>query len=358
MNSLPRFRIVAGTLLAGLLLGCQPSPPPSVSSNATPQAVRTTKAQRGEIVRWITLPATIRAYQQATLYAKVAGYLKSIAVDRGDTVKEGDPIAEVEAPEMLADQAKYQAEVAVAKLDYDRQLEARTKAPDLVVAATVDTAKGRYEMAAAQLKRNDTLLSYTRITAPFSGTISARYVDPGALIPAATAGSPPQSAALVTLMDLRKVRVEVAVPASEAPWVKRNGDAELHVQELPGRSFKGTITRFAEALDDSTQTMPVEIELDNSEHWLRAGMFGNVRMAIERKSDALLIPSEALVREKARTSVFVWADGKAKKSAVKVGFENEPSVEILEGVKPEDVLILAGKLTLVDGQPVSLQGKP
>jgi membrane fusion protein (multidrug efflux system) len=259
---------------------------------------------------------------------------------------------------LLADQAKYQAEVEVTKADSQRLTEAQKKAPDLVVPLTVDTAKGKYEIALANLKRNETLLAYTKIIAPFSGTITKRWVDVGALIPAATASSSPQNAAVVTLMDRTKVRIEVAVPEAEAPLVKTGVEAEIAMDELPGKVFKGQVTRFADALDEATRTMVTEIELPNPTRELRAGMFATVKLAIDHKTDTLLIPVEALVVEKVKTSVFTLVDGKAKKLPVKVGFEDGKSVEILEGVTANDNVILTGKLTLSDGQPVkATEGK-
>jgi len=320
--------------------------------------VQVTQTKRGPITRSVTLPAVIKANQQVTLYAKVAGYLKSIKVDRGDQVKEGDVLAEVEAPELLADQAKYQVEVDVSKTDSQRLAEAQKKAPDLVMPLTVDTARGKYEIALASLKRNEALLAYTKIIAPFSGTITKRWVDVGALIPAATASSSPQNAAVVTLMDSSKVRIEVAVPQSEAPLVKKELEAEIGVDELPGKVFKGKVTRFADALDDATRTMMTEIELPNSARELRAGMFATVRLAIDHKADTLLIPVDALVVEKVKTSVFILVDGKTKKVPVRVGFEDGKSVEILEGVAAGETVILAGKIALTEGQPVKvMEGK-
>lgn len=345
-------------LAAGLLCGCDPSPAETPKPAAPPVAVQVTQPKRGPITRNVTLPAVIRADRHVTLCAKVAGYLKSINVDRGDQVKEGDVLAEVEVPELLADQAKYQAEVEVTKTDYQRLMEARQKAPDLVVPLTVETAKGKYEMALAGLKRNETLLAYAKIIAPFSGTITKRWVDVGALIPAATASSSPQNAGVVTLMDNSKVRIEVAVPALEAPLVKKELEAEVRVDELPGKLFKGRVARFADALDDATLTMVTEIEIPNPTRELRAGMFATVKLAMDHKADTLLIPVGALVVEKVKTSVFTLVDGQAKKVPVKVGFEDGTSVEILDGVTANETVILTGKLTLTDGQPVKVtEGK-
>jgi membrane fusion protein (multidrug efflux system) len=337
----------------GLLSGCSRSTAEAPKAPAPPITVPITQPKRGAITRSITLPAVIRADQHVTLYAKVAGYVKSIKVDRGDAVKESESLAEIEAPELLADQTRYQAEVTVAQLDYERLKEAQKKAPDLVVPLTVDTAKGKYDIALASLKRNETLLAYTKIIAPFSGTITKRWVDVGALIPAATASSSPQSAAIVTLMDASKVRVEVAVPAPEAPLVQKQLEVEVVVDELPGKVFQGKVSRFADALDETTRTMPAEIDLANSTRELRAGMFATVKLTIDHKADALLIPTDALVVEKAKTYVFSIVDGKAKKVTVKVGFEDGKSAEILDGLTGNEKVILTGKLTLADGQLVN-----
>ena len=149
---------------------------------ATP--VQTIHPKHGEIVRRVTLPGNVTAYQEATLYAKVAGYLKTINVDKGDSVKEGDTLAEIEAPEMLADLVKARAEAEAAQLDYKRVTEAQKKASDLVMPQTVDGVRAKSGIAVAGVQRVETLLSYAKLTAPFSGVITKRWVDPGALIPA------------------------------------------------------------------------------------------------------------------------------------------------------------------------------
>src|SRR5262249_30092096 len=128
--------------------------------------------------------------------------------------------------------------------------------------------------------------------------------------------------------------------------------------ELPGKVFKGTVARFADALDDATKTMMTEVELANPERQLRAGMFATVKLAIDRKDDALLVPTDAVVVEKVKTSVITLVDGKAKKTQVRIGFEDGKSLEIIDGVTANDTVILAAKLTLTDGQAVrAMEGK-
>jgi membrane fusion protein (multidrug efflux system) len=346
---------VAAVIIAlATLCGCGPSTSEAPQKVSPPVNVQTVLPKRGEIGRSITLPTfRILAIQEVTLFAKVSGYLKTLPVDKGDAVKEGQLLAEIEVPELLADEAQYRAETEVARTNYLRMAEARQRAPDLVVPQRVDDLRGQWEVAQAKLQRTRTLLAYSRIIAPFSGTITARFVDPGAFIPAATAGSTPQNAALVTLMDYSRIRVQVFVPEPEVPFIKNGVPAKLTVEELPGRTFSGSVTRFAHALDPATKTMLAEIELLNPNEDLRPGAYASVRLEVERKRDALLVPLEAVLVEKAGTSAFTVAGGKAKKIPIQIGFNDGTNVEITSGVSPDQVVVLIGKQPLNDGQPIS-----
>src|SRR3989441_5047548 len=305
--------LVIGLVGQGIISGCKPPTAEPTKDAPPPVAVQVVQPKRGPIIRNVTLPGELKAYQQATLYAKVAGYLKTISVDKGDRVKEGDLIADIEVPEMLADLARYKAEVAVAELDYKRLSESQKKLPDLVVPQTVDNAKGKLDVAKASLERTETLLGFAKITAPFSGVITKRVVDPGAFIPAATSGSAAQNAAIVTLTDFNRVRIQVAVPELETSLIATDQPVMMTVDGLPGRTFDGTITRFSYALDEASKTMLAEIELSNPKLELRPGMYASVKIGIERKAGALLVPVEALVVEKAGAFVFTVKDNQARK---------------------------------------------
>jgi membrane fusion protein, multidrug efflux system len=348
------FLVASAILAAAWLPGCNRAPTAPARPVAPVVSVRVIHASRGPVSRSVSLPATMRANQQVMLYAKVSGYLKTIRVDRGDHVQAGELLAEVEAPELIADQARFRAEVELTRTDYQRLGEAQKKAPDLVVPLTVDTAKSKHEMALANLKRNQTLLDYTKIVAPFSGVITKRWVDPGALIPAATASSAPQSAAVVTLMDFSVVRIELAVPWPEAPLVKTGQVAEVVVEELAGRVFRGSVSRYAYALEEVAKSLPVEIDLPNPDEALRPGMFATVRLVLQQKPEVLRLPAQAIVVEKNRASVFTFTDGKARKRPIQVGFDDGQWVEIVGGLTADEAVIVAGKLPLADGQPVQL----
>jgi membrane fusion protein, multidrug efflux system len=352
-STMSHFRILSMVIFCLLLSGCERGSVASDPAKVEPPVdVKVVHPFRGEITRSITLPGEVKAYQVATLYAKVAGYLKKIAADKGDQVKKGALLAEIEAPELLADRAKYKAEIEVAELDYKRLLEAQKKAPDLVTPLSVDTARSKSAVAKANLDRAETLLEFTRISAPFSGVVTRRFVDPGAFIPAATSGSAAQNAALLTLMNFGTVRIQVAVPESESSRIAREEPAKITVEGLPGRAFEGKITRFSYALDEATKTMLAEIELPNPKLELRPGMYATVKIGIERKENALLVPTEALLMEKANASVFTVANNKVKKLPVKIGFNDGMHAEILSDVQPGQGLILLSKRAFTEGQPV------
>ncbi|HKB89692.1 MAG TPA: efflux RND transporter periplasmic adaptor subunit, partial [Opitutaceae bacterium] len=316
-----------------------------------PVEVKTARPSRGEIVRYISLPGIIRANQQVTLYAKVGGYLKSIAVDKGDAVKSGQSLGEIEVPELLADSTRYKAEVTVAQSDFKRVSEAQAKAADLVTAESVDAAKAKWEVAQANLERADTLLHYAKITAPFGGIITARFVDPGAFIPAAT-GSTAQSAALVTLTDFEIVRAQVAVPELESSRVQVGQPVKVSVEGLSGKTFEGKVTRFSYTLDEATRTMLVEADLPNKELILRPGMYASIKVGVEKHVDALLIPSDALMMERTNAFAFVLDNGKAHRLPIKIGFNDGSKVEVLSGLTGNEPVISLGKLTLTEGQSV------
>src|SRR5262249_11319734 len=156
-------------------------------------------------------------------------------------------------------------------------------------------AKGKLDMAKATLERTETLLDYTRIHAPFTGIVARRSLDPGAFIPAATSGSVSPNAALLTVIDIRSVRIDIAVPEPEVPRVKLGLPVEVAVDELPGRLFQGRVTRFAYALDEASKTMLAEAEISNPMFELRPGMYARARIGIERRAEALLVPAAAVI---------------------------------------------------------------
>jgi RND family efflux transporter MFP subunit len=344
------FRSLAITVLVWLavadLLCAADAPKPVEVASVTPT--------RGDIYRFVTLPGSIKANQQATLYAKVPGYLKSITVDKGDRVTAGQSLGEIEVPELAADAVKYRAEVQVAETDFKRLSEAAKTSPDLVTPQAVDEAQGRLDIAKANLERTETLLKYSHLVAPFSGVVTMRFVDPGAFIPSATSGSAAQTAAVVTLMDFDTVRVQVAVPEVEAAFVRTGEPVRVTTESLPGKTFAGMVSRQSFALDEATRSVLVEADLPNADLALRPGMYATIKIGVEKHADALLIPAAALVTEKSGASVLVASNGKAKKTPIKAGFSDGLKVEVLSGLAGNEAVILAGKTPPADGAAITV----
>lgn len=322
---------------------------------AAATTVRTIHPESGGITRTLRLPGNVRAWQETTVHAKIAGYLKAIHADIGDSVKQGDLLAEIEAPEMLAARLKAEVEAKVAEREYTRVSEARAKASDLVMPQTVDDAKGRLDVARAELDRLDTLLAYARLSAPFDAIVTARHTDPGAFIPAATSSSSVEKAVLLHLADFRKVRIEIDVPEVEIRHLKPGLVVHVTCQASTGTDFTGTVARIAYTLNPQTKTMKAEVEMDNPSLALRPGMMATVKLEIERRENVLLLPATALVVEKSKVFVFLARDGKAVRTAVLTGFDDGKSVEITSGLTTTDAVIDAGRQKLSDGQAITLQ---
>ncbi|MBI3191295.1 MAG: efflux RND transporter periplasmic adaptor subunit [Pedosphaera parvula] len=377
----------AAVLFAGLACG-------SARAADAPE-LKFTQPTRGEIFRFVTLPGSIKANHQATLYAKVPGYLKTLTVDIGDRVRAGQLIAELEVPELeaelgkwraavnraqaevsvaQAEMAKVKAQLAASEIELKRLREARHKAADLVVPQQVDDATARFEVAKAvqtqthaaadlararqaeaqaELQRIERLLAFAKVEAPFNGTITDRQVDPGAFIPAATSGSAARTAALVTLADFDVVRIEVPVPEIEAARVQAGQPVKVTVDSLAGRAFDGKITRQAVALDEATRSLRVQADLPNPQHELRPGMFATAKIGVEQHAHVWLVPVGALLTEKSGASVFLYVDGKAKKSPVKAGFNDGAKVEITGGLSGGERVLVLGKTPPADGQAVN-----
>lgn len=306
-----------------------------------------TKPTTGTIHRWVALPATLAPWQQAVLYAKVTGYIATISVDKGDTVKAGQVIAKLEVPELQADLAKSKAEVAAASLEAKRMHEARAKSPDLVLPQSVEDAEARLAISKAGMDRVTTMLAFAEIKAPFDGIITARHVDVGALVNAHTSK-------VVEIVDASTLRLQIPVTEMESSLVAVGKPVKAQIDASGPAPVEASISRIAYALDPATRTMLAEADLKNTDLKLRPGMYAMAKIAVEQHDKATLIPVAGLVMEKTNAFVFKHVDGKAIKTAVKPGFNDGTNVEIPD-LKADDVILLPGTTLLTDKQPVTVK---
>lgn len=321
----------------------------------TPVEVNGVHPHRGEVSRLINLPGEVRPLYEVTLFAKVDGYLDKLMVDKGDSVKAGDVIADIDVPELRANLVKYKAELELAQAEFNQVSAAASNASDAEAAKNrLAVANGKLAVAKGNVQYTESMLKYARVVAPFDGIITKRYVDPGAYIPVPNAASTPEAAAIVNLTNFKTVRLQVAVPETEATHVKIGQTIRWTADDFPGEHFDGTVTRAYWALNEATKTMLTETQMTNPGMKLQPGMLVNARIGIEKRSDALLLPSEALVKEKTNSFIFIVNDGKIKKAPVEVGFNDGTNVEIISGVKPADLAIVPGQMALRDGQSVKV----
>jgi membrane fusion protein, multidrug efflux system len=345
-----------------VLSGCeQEASSATAKAVEAPIEVKAVHLHHGTVYRFINLPGEVRPLYEVTLYAKVDGYLETLTVDKGDSVKAGGLIADIDVPELRANLAKYKAELELTQAEFKQASETavnnatNTTAADSEAAKTrLAVANGKLAVAKGNVQYTESMLKYARVTAPFDGTITKRYVDPGAYIPVPNAANTPEAAAIVNLTNFKILRMQVAVPETEATRIKIGQPIRWTADDFPGQYFDGKVTRAYWALDKATKTMLTETQMANPEMKLQPGMLVNARIAIDKKDDALLLPVAALVKEKTNSFVFIFNGEKIKKAPVQVGFNDGTNVEIMAGIKPEDLAIVPGQQALHDGQLVKV----
>jgi len=361
-------RLMAALCILVAATGCSRAPRDAPSDSR--RTVVVVRPQRGDIVRSITLPGDLVGLYQSTLYAKVTGYLKSISVDKGDWVKSGQLLAVIEVPELQERLARAKADMDVQRLTYQRLEQVWKSDPRLVARQDVDIAQGKYLEAKAQMDELEAMASYTRIVAPFDGVVTGRFADPGALIKAggeqASASADQGSASpsggtspVLALALIDTMRTYVYVPQDAVASIRRGMPAKLTLQDLPGRSFDGSVTRFANSLDLGTRTMLTEIDLKNPRHELYPGMYANVTLELERHRDALKLPESALGDSPDGKYVMIAQDGKLRQQEVTVGIGTGKSVEIVHGLSGGEMVVTNLDPSIVADEVVNIvQQKP
>jgi RND family efflux transporter MFP subunit len=300
----------------------------------------------------ITLPANIAPLYQTTLFAKVSGYLKWIGPDKGDHVKKGQIVAVIDAPEVEEQYQQSVADYKIKKITFDRLRNVWKESPDVIAKQDVDVAEAAYDGARTLMQQRAVLRDYTKVRAPYDGTITARFADPGALIQVATS-SATNAIPLFTIMDLNTVRIYANVPQDDSPWIAPGQTkVAVHVHELRERTFTGTITRSTLALDPSTRSLLVEVDLPNPDHALRPGTFAEMSIALREIPNALVLPPQAINSAGKGTSVFIVEQGKAKAVPLHTGITDGQWIEITDGLRGDEDVVVVGKRQLLDQSPV------
>ncbi len=289
---------------------------------------------RSPATRELKLPATIRGFDETDVYAKVPGYLKTIKVDKGDHISTGQLLAVLTSPELDQQTANARANYNLALIT-DKRNQALLRA-HVIPAQTADETHGAMLQALATLKQDIAYQAYETITAPFDGIVTARYIDPGHLVPANTTPGTPGNGAIITIARFSPLRVFAYMPQNVAPFIKDGDPASITAAGYAGQKFTGSITRHPEALSPDTRTMLVEVDLANENHALYPGMYATAEFTVKMGTGAPMVPDDALVFRDGKVFVPVVRSNQLHLAEVTLGYDNGQMVEINSGISPDD----------------------
>ncbi|HXB61662.1 MAG TPA: efflux RND transporter periplasmic adaptor subunit [Acidobacteriaceae bacterium] len=346
------------------------------AENAGPPPVSTVTLATGASTGLLTLPGSVQAFDQTPIYARTNGYVKARYVDIGDHVRKGQLLAVIEDPQ--TDQALRQAQAAVVQLkaalaqaqanehlaDVTNQRWAELYKQGVVSRQDADTQFAGYGAQAAAVNAADANIaagqanvhslqeqqSFERVTAPFDGVILARSIDTGSLISSGSANSVTQ---MFAIGQAGKVRVFTNVPQADAASMTSGQKATVAIRELPGSSYTGTVNRTSDAIDPSTRTLLVEVDLENKDQRILPGMYATVQFSIADAAPPVMLPDNALImRSAGPQAAVVDSSNVVHFHNLILGRDNGTSVEVLSGLQPGDVVVESAGDRVVDGAQV------
>jgi RND family efflux transporter MFP subunit len=325
----------------------------------------------------VSLPATTTAFEAANIFARTSGYIEKRYVDIGDKVKTGGLLAEITAPELdhqivQAQATLKQNEATLQQTQASRELAQVTNARDsnlvkqgwltlqqgdndrLTLAAqqaAVGVAQSNIAAQEAQIKILGQEKAYQRVIAPFDGVVTQRNIDNGSLV---TSGS----TLMFTMMQSNVIRIQLFVPQDEAFGVTPGVEAVVHVPEIPGRDFPGKVTRIASALQPGSRTLLTEIDVPNPDGALSPGIYCTVDLHIPRKTPSFIVPADAVVFDQNGLHVAVVENNIAHFRKISVARDFGTQVEVRDGIKAGDHVILNPMVNLADGSKVAPRSQP
>jgi len=325
--------------------------------------VAVAQVTRKDLSKQVTISAEFRPYQEVEMHAKVSGYVREMNVDFGDKVKAGELLATLEVPELNAELAnaeaaekKAEADSTNAHLIYSRLQSVNQQHPNLVAQQDLDTAQANdltataaIAAARAEMEKYETMLDYTKITAPFDGVVTKRSADPGVLI---QSGISSDTQPLLRVSDNYRLRLDFPVTVDYVKDIHAGDTVEVRVDSLGGKILTGKISRFADSVDDRTRTMMTEIEVPNPDLQLVPGMYATVVLDLDRRPAALAVPTEAVSGGDAPVVFVVNSRDEIEKRPVKLGLETPDKYEVLSGVSEGERVVVGNHAEFTDGQKV------
>ncbi len=368
---LGRIALIVAVLIAiGLVAGWLPrfrarhALAQETRESAVP-TVQVVTARPGESALGTPLPAEIRAYFEAPIYARASGYLKHWEVDIGAQVQAGQLLAEIDTPEVDQQLAQARAELAQAQAALDLAKTTAARWTDLLKTSSVseqETAEKQADLelkqanvsaAAANVARLEDLKGFARVTAPFAGTITARETDVGELV-ASTNGKE-----LFRLAQVDPLRVYVRVPQSLSRAIAPGQKAELLLNEMAGHKFEAKVVRTAGAMEPNSRTLLTELEVNNSKGEILAGSYAQVRFTDTVGAPELTLPANTIIfRAQGLQVGVVDGNGKVELRSIQIGRDFGQSVEVLAGIDPHDRVIMNPSDSIATGDTVHVAESP
>jgi RND family efflux transporter MFP subunit len=343
-----------------------------------PVLVNTTQPVPAPQTTEISLPANLRPWQEVSIFARTTGYLKKFVVDISDQVKVGQFMAIIESPEVdqqlqqaraALDQAKAavyksQSDLNLAVVTYNRYEQLShtnsvtaqdldtTKAAVIADQANVKAAQANVGAAQANVQRLEQLVGFEKITAPFSGVVTGRPYDVGALI-----NADPTTVDIKPIFKIAEndvLRVFVNVPQSSALEIQKNMQVKVTARELPGRTFTGTVMGTTNYLDPANRSLLTEVKVKNEENpdgsfALLPGMYVTVNIQVHHAKPSLLVPAPALVNNADGTQLAIVQDGKIHFVKIDVGQDFGQQIEITNGLKGDEQIVATPGERIVEG---------
>jgi RND family efflux transporter MFP subunit len=316
----------------------------------------------------LILPSTLQAYVESPIYARTSGYLKSWTHDIGSRVKKGELLAEIDAPEVDQQLSQARADLGNSQANENLSKVTATRYQELIKTdgvskQEVDNAVGDYaskraalQSSEANLRRLEDLESFKHVYAPFSGVITRRNVDIGNLINAGNGGA---GQSLFQLAQTDPIRVFVSVPEMQAPSIHAGLKAYLELAQYPGQKFEGKVVRTADAIDQASRTLNTEVDVPNRNGQLLPGGYAQVNLEVKVSGTHLEVPVNALLfRSEGLRAVTVDANHKTHLQTLTIGRDYGTSLEVLQGLSPNDWIVVNPADSLDEGMQVNVKELP
>ncbi|MGJ3236046.1 efflux RND transporter periplasmic adaptor subunit [Marivirga sp.] len=321
------------------------------TDNDKTQRVEVVYPQQRSFTAEVSITGTALPNQIVTLFAMESGMLMQMRKDIGDRVTEGEVIARLENPKLYQQKVKWEAEAKAKKAQYERLNSIYEKTPALTNIQKVEDAEADYLSAKANLAAANNRIGFLTVKAPFSGIVTKRMVDKGAMIQSGLKAGNTQ--AIVEVQEINPIRLTIPAPETDAVGITEGMEATISIPELSGKTFNATVSRISNALDQQSKTMQVEIDLGNPDGSIISGMYAKALLEIKSSADILSLPQIAKISHKNEDYFLLVEDGKVKRLKLVKGLSNQDYFEVLNTeISAKSQVIVRGKSLVKPGQKV------